>query len=101
MKDRTNKNRFPLGQGDFGDDSPKVPASEINTYDYDFILKQKRMNLKMKHHYNGQGGGNAFQCWPRRVAKTINKLMNEIETKLTIIWTNKLTKLKYEQIDLS
>jgi hypothetical protein len=42
----------------------------------------------MKHHYNGQGGGNAFQYWPRRVAKIINKLINEIEAKLTIIWTN-------------
>jgi hypothetical protein len=55
-----------------------VSASEVNIYDYDFIFKAKRNELEMKHHYNGQGGGNAFQCWPRRVAKTTNKLINEI-----------------------
>ena len=37
-----------LGQGDFGDDSPKVPASEIKVIDYEFspFLKAS-MNKKM------------------------------------------------------
>jgi hypothetical protein len=39
--------KFPLGQGDFGDDSPKVPASEITiTIDYDFIFIPKMNKTK-------------------------------------------------------
>jgi hypothetical protein len=36
------RNRFPLGQGDFGDDSPKVPANMKNKAEYkiNFPLSQ-------------------------------------------------------------
>jgi hypothetical protein len=41
-----------------------------------FKSKYEQNFKKEKHHYNGQGGGYAFQCWPRRVADiytTINE----------------------------